>query len=97
MAPELIYAVLLAIGAFWLGGCPFSVWIGRRFLGKDIRDYGDGNPGAANVFRAGNRKLGILAVLLDIGKGVPFVYLSHSLLALPEMATAAIGMSAILV
>jgi len=41
-------AVLLAVGAFCLGACPFSLWIGQRFLHKDIREYGDGNPGATN-------------------------------------------------
>jgi glycerol-3-phosphate acyltransferase PlsY len=89
-------AVLLAIGAFWLGACPFSVWIGRWLLGKDIRAYGDGNPGAANVFRAGGRKAGILAVVLDVTKGMPFVILAYSLLELPDFLVLAVGLSAIL-
>jgi glycerol-3-phosphate acyltransferase PlsY len=87
---------LLAIGAFWLGACPFSVWIGRWLLGKDIRAYGDGNPGAANVFRAGGRKAGVLAVILDVGKGTPFVILAHSFLGLPDFMVLAVGLSAIL-
>jgi glycerol-3-phosphate acyltransferase PlsY len=74
---EVFYFALSAVSAFWLGACPFSVWIGRWVLGKDIRDYGDGNPGAANVFRAGGRKSGCLAVILDTTKGVPFVALAH--------------------
>lgn len=41
---QILPTILLAIVAFGLGACPFSVWIGRWFLGKDIRDYGDGNP-----------------------------------------------------
>jgi glycerol-3-phosphate acyltransferase PlsY len=89
-------ALLLAIGAFWLGACPFSVWIGRWLLGKDIRAYGDGNPGAANVFRAGGRKAGILAVVLDITKGMPFVIIAYSLLELPDFMVLAVGLSAIL-
>lgn len=88
--------ILLAIAAFWLGACPFSVWIGRWFLGKDIRDYGDGNPGAANVFRAGGQKLGYLAVVLDIAKGVPFVFLAHSYFELSELAVVIVALSAIL-
>jgi glycerol-3-phosphate acyltransferase PlsY len=87
---------LLVVAAFWLGACPFSVWIGRWFLGKDIRKYGDGNPGAANVFRAGGRKTGLLAVFLDVAKGVPFVFLSHSSFGLSEVAVAVVAMSAIL-
>ncbi len=72
---EVFYFTLLAVSAFWLGACPFSVWIGRWVLGKDIRNYRGGNPGAANVFQAGGRKSGCLAVILDTVKGVPFVAL----------------------
>jgi glycerol-3-phosphate acyltransferase PlsY len=88
--------ILLAVGAFCLGACPFSLWIGRRLLGKDIRDYGDGNPGAANVFRAGGRKAGSLALTLDIAKGTPFVVLAYSSFALSEAEVAVVAVSAIL-
>jgi len=93
---EISYFTLLVLCAFGLGSCPFSLWIGRWLLGKDIRDYGDGNPGAANVFRAGGRKAGFLAVFLDITKGVPFVLLAHSFFKLPEAAVLGVAMSAIL-
>lgn len=66
--------ILITISAFLLGAIPFSPLIGHFILHKDIRCYGDGNPGAANVFRAGNPVIGMLAVLLDIFKGVPVVY-----------------------
>lgn len=91
-----LVALLLAICAFWLGACPFSVWIGRWLLGKDIRAYGDGNPGAYNVFRAGGRKAGVLAILLDIAKGTPFVILAYSLFAFPAPIVLAVGLCAIL-
>ena len=86
----------LAPGAYLLGSMPFSVWLGRLFLKKDIRRYGDHNPGAANVFRAGSPLLGTLAVILDIGKGVPFVVLSQKVYHLPEAAVLGIGLAAIL-
>jgi glycerol-3-phosphate acyltransferase PlsY len=86
----------LALLAFFLGSCPFSVWIGRLFLAKDIRHYGDGNPGAANVFIAGSSKAGALAVTLDIAKGIPFVVLSNAVYHLPEAAVLGIGIAAIL-
>jgi len=72
------------------------VWVGRWFLGEDIRDYGDSNPGAANVFRAGGRKSGFLAVIMDMAKGVPFVVLADSLFGLPDAAVMAVALSAIL-
>jgi glycerol-3-phosphate acyltransferase PlsY len=91
-----LVALLLAISAFWLGACPFSVWVGRWLLGKEIRDYGDANPGAANVLRAGGRKAFVLAVILDVAKGIPFVILAHSLFGLPEPIVLAIGLCPIL-
>jgi len=63
--------------AYLSGGLPFSVWIGRAFLKTDILTIGDGNPGATNVFRAGGRLFGALAVILDIGKGFLPVYLAQ--------------------
>lgn len=91
-----LVALLLAVCAFWLGACPFSVWTGRWLLGKDIRAYGDGNPGAYNVFRAGGRKAGILAIFLDIAKGTPFVILAYALFKFPDLIVLAVGLSAIL-
>lgn len=82
---EGFYSISLAVCAFCLGACPFSLWIGRWLLGKDIRDYGDGNPGAVNIFRAGGRKSGCLALILDIAKGIPFVALAYLFFGLPEV------------
>jgi glycerol-3-phosphate acyltransferase PlsY len=93
---DIYHTLLLSIAAFCLGACPFSIWIGKLLLQKDIRQYGDGNPGAFNVFRAGGRKAGILALFLEIGKGAPFVFLSHSIYNLAGISIALIGISAIL-
>ena len=88
--------VLLAVCAFWLGACPFSVWVGRWLLGKDVRDYGDGNPGGTNVLRAGGRKSFCLAAFLDMAKGAPFVILANSLFGFHEAVVLAVGLCAIL-
>ncbi len=61
--------ILYTIVGFLLGAIPFSLLLGRLFLGTDIRAYGDHNPGAANVVRAGSRGLGVLGVVLDGFKG----------------------------
>ncbi len=55
--------------AFFCGSLPLSLWVGKVALRKDIRHYGDANPGAANVFRAGGKGWGWIAILLDILKG----------------------------
>ena len=93
---EAVYTFILAVAAFWLGACPFSLWLGKWLMKDDIRHYGDHNPGASNVFRAGNVKIGILALFLDITKGIPFVLLAHTIYKLPDPTVYAIGLCAIL-
>jgi glycerol-3-phosphate acyltransferase PlsY len=93
---DIVATALLAVAGFILGAVPFSVIVGRLALGKNIQDYGDGNPGAVNVFRAGSVKVGLLAVFLDIAKGVPFVVLAYAWLHLHDLSVVIIGMSAIL-
>ncbi|MEW6718589.1 MAG: glycerol-3-phosphate acyltransferase [Chloroflexota bacterium] len=69
---------------FWIvlgflsGSIPFSYWLGCLLLKTDIRRYGDGNPGATNVFRAGSWPVGLLVGLLDILKGYLPVLLARS-------------------
>lgn len=65
--------------AFLLGALPFSLWIGRLVLGVDIRHYGDANPGATNVLRAGGRMAAGAALLLDMLKGAVPVGVAHLL------------------
>lgn len=93
---EVIYTALLSIAAFITGGIPFAVVTGRVLLKKDITKYGDGNPGAANVFRAGGAVWGMVAVVLEVAKGVPFVAVSHAVAGLPALATVVIAICAVL-
>ncbi len=93
---QTIYTALLAIAAFITGAIPFSVIIGRLFLKKEITAYGDGNPGAANVFRAGGVPIGLSAVVMDVAKGIPFVLLSHKAFGLPILSSVIIAVAAVL-
>lgn len=93
---DLVDISLLALLSFGLGAIPFSILVGRLFLRRDIRQYGDGNPGSANVFRAGGRRIGFLAVFLDIAKGFPAVYLAHAHFNAGPPALIGIGLAAIL-
>jgi glycerol-3-phosphate acyltransferase PlsY len=90
------YTALLVIAAFITGAIPFSVIIGRLFLKKEITAYGDGNPGAANVFRAGGPLTGMSAVVMDVAKGIPFVLLSHKAFDLPIMSSVIVAVAAVL-
>lgn len=64
-----ITALIFTVIGFIAGSLPLSVWLGQLALKKDVREYGDGNPGAANVGKAGGPLLGILAAVLDGLKG----------------------------
>lgn len=67
----------LVVISFLSGSLPFSVWLGRLFLKVDVRQYGDGNPGATNVFRSGSNAIGLIALILDISKAAVPVGLSY--------------------
>jgi acyl phosphate:glycerol-3-phosphate acyltransferase len=69
--------IVLVLIAFLCGSLPFSVWLGKLFLKVDVRTYGDGNPGAANVFRTGNKIVGLVALLLDVAKAAAPVGLCY--------------------
>jgi len=68
--------ILLIILAYLLGSVPTAVWIGKRFYGIDVREFGSGNAGATNTFRVLGRKAGIPVLLIDIIKGSSAVLLS---------------------
>lgn len=74
---QIIIKVLLIIFAYLLGSIPSSVWIGKYFYGKDVRDYGSGNAGATNTFRVLGVKAGIAVFIIDIAKGFFAVSLVH--------------------
>ena len=73
---QLVHIALIVL-AFFCGSLPFSVWAGKLFLGLDVRQFGDGNPGAANVFRSGNKLVGLLALMLDVSKAAAPVGLAY--------------------
>ena len=70
-------SLLFIISAFLCGTLPFSVWLGKLFVGLDVRTLGDSNPGAANAFRTGNRLVGLLALLMDVSKAAAPVGLAY--------------------
>jgi glycerol-3-phosphate acyltransferase PlsY len=84
------------IAGFLLGSLPFSYWIGRIFLRKDIRQYGDGAPGATNVARAGSKGLYVISVLLDAFKGTIPVWLAQLLSGITGWELAAVAVAPVL-
>jgi len=68
---------LWSLLGFLLGSVPFSYWSGRLLLKTDVRQYGDGNPGGANAWKAGGWRIGLVAIFLDIAKGLLPVVLAR--------------------
>lgn len=82
---------LWAVIGFICGALPFAVWIGQYGIKRDIRQYGDGNPGSFNVIRSGGLAWGGLALFLEIGKGaLPVGLAAHifNVTGLPLIAAA---------
>lgn len=85
--------VVWILAAFLAGSLPFSVWIGRLAMGRDIRQFGDANPGATNVLRAGGRAWFLLALLLDISKAILPVGLAYQVAGLRGWPMVAIAIA----
>lgn len=67
--------VLLFLLEFFVGSLMFSYWLGLKFK-KDLKQIGDGNPGAFNLWSSSGAKVGMLGVILDFVKGYfPLVFL----------------------
>lgn len=81
--------------AFLSGSLPFSLWLGRLVTKRDVREVGDGNPGATNAFRAGGAMLGITVLLLDVTKGVLPIVLARDALGLGGWALAPVAVLAV--
>jgi glycerol-3-phosphate acyltransferase PlsY len=73
-------AWLLVLGSYLAGSIPFGLLLGRLVAGVDVRQAGSGNIGATNVARTAGRRLGVLTLLLDAGKGgVPVAVMALAL------------------
>ena len=69
------YTAVILLG-YCLGAIPFGLVVGRLTKGIDIREYGSGKTGFANVLRSAGWKAGLLTLLADAGKGAVPVLIS---------------------
>lgn len=77
MEPNLILTYLGSfLLSFFIGAVPYSYLIPRIVKGVDIRNHGSGNVGASNVTRVCGPKVGVVTLLLDVGKGAAAVFLA---------------------
>ena len=61
----LIFLILV----YLISSIPFSLVIGKLLHGVDVRQFGDGNPGAANAWIYGSKLAGFFGCLFDGLKG----------------------------
>lgn len=69
--------VLWLVISYLSGALPWSVWLGRWFYKADPRQERDGNPGAANAFRAAGWRLGVATLILDFLKAFGPVFVAR--------------------
>jgi len=64
----MVETISILIG-FVVGSLPVGLWYGKATKGIDIREYGSGNIGTANVQRTLGGKAALVVLLLDATKG----------------------------
>jgi glycerol-3-phosphate acyltransferase PlsY len=60
---------LIVLISYFLGSIPGALWSSKGLYGVDIRNYGSKNAGATNAFRVVGWPAGVLATIVDMGKG----------------------------
>lgn len=62
-------AATMIIIAYLLGSIPSAVWIGKKYYGIDIREYGSKNAGTTNMLRVLGKRAALPVFALDFLKG----------------------------
>jgi acyl phosphate:glycerol-3-phosphate acyltransferase len=86
-------AVASCAAGYLIGSVPFGLIVGRAVGGLDVRDFGSGNMGTANVLRTVGARAGAITFALDVAKGTAAIGLARRLGADPA-AQAAAGLAA---
>lgn len=92
----MVAVALWSILGFLLGSVPFAYVLVMVIIGEDVRNFGDGNPGAMNAWRAGGWQVGVPAIILDFLKGAIPVGLAHQVYGLSGWVIAPIALAPIL-
>jgi len=81
--------------SYLLGAIPAAYIAGQLFRGRDIRQLGNGNVGAANAFRQFGAKIGIAVFFIDAGKGALAILIAQTA-NLPLAAVMFAGVAAVI-
>jgi len=86
---------LIVLLGYFLGSIPTAYLASRLLKGRDIRQMGDGNAGAANAFRQLGTKAGIAVFFADVGKGVLAILVAQAA-NIPQAVVLATGAAAVI-
>ena len=71
--------LLAIIIAYFLGNLSSAFILGKLLFKKDVRDYGSGSSGATNAIRTFGAKIGVMAFIGDVLKGIVAVLIGRAL------------------
>lgn len=86
--------ILLLVGGYLMGSIPAAYLAARWSRRIDIRQYGSGNVGGANLFKVSAKWIAVIVGLFDIGKAMLAVWVAH-LVGLDIAPQVAIGIAGV--
>lgn len=87
-------SIVAILASYLLGSIPTGLWLGLKLRGVDIREHGSHNIGATNTMRVLGKRLGAMALVCDIAKGLISVLVFARLGTWPHLPLAC-GLAAI--
>ncbi len=66
----MVSLIVIIVLSYLAGSIPTSIIMSKLTRGIDIREFGSGNAGATNAFRVLGWKIGLIVIIVDVGKGV---------------------------
>jgi len=66
----MVSVAIILVLSYLVGSIPGSLWSGKVLYEIDLREHGSGNAGATNAFRVLGWKAGVIATIIDLGKGL---------------------------
>jgi glycerol-3-phosphate acyltransferase PlsY len=70
----------LILLSYLMGSIPFGYLVGKYLKGIDIREYGSGNIGVANIFRIMGTKYALIVLIGDCLKGYIAVLIAKNII-----------------
>ena len=95
MATEIILFVVLILAAYIVGSVPMAYLVVKWSRGIDLRQYGSGNVGAANVVAVASKRLALPVIIFDFGKGAVMIWATQ-LIGLGVAQQATVGVAAVI-